>query len=107
MKPGAVALIVTVPKPAPVTCGCTAGSFCPDAMNTLAGTVALVVSVLDNAMVTPPAGAPVARLICSGADWPGPIVKVEGSTICPRRPTLMSAVPLSYPGDAAVIVAEP
>src|SRR5437762_2962306 len=45
------------PIPAPVTCGCDAGAVAPAAMETLAGTVTLLVSLLNRLTVKPPAGA--------------------------------------------------
>ncbi len=66
--------MLTDPKFTPVTSGCVAGTVAPCGMNTVAGTVAVVGSLLERLMVAPPNGAPAARLIGRVAVWFGPTV---------------------------------
>lgn len=59
VKPGAVAVMFTVPILMALTCGCVAGVVAPAAMNTLDGvTVARLELLLARLTVTPFAGAP-------------------------------------------------
>jgi hypothetical protein len=60
--------MVADPKLTPVTCGCVAGVVAASAMKTLAGTVALEVSLEDSVMVAPPVGAGVDKDTWSGTD---------------------------------------
>ena len=62
-KFGADALILMVPRARPVTVGWVAGVVAPAAINTLAVTVALVVSLEVRVTVVPPVGAAFCRLI--------------------------------------------
>ena len=103
----AEAVSVAEPKLTPVICGAVAGvvAFC--ATNTLGVTVNFEVSLLLNAIVTPPAGAGVDKLTFRGAVWPGAVLIFEGSETVPRPATRTVAVPLAKPVELAVIVAEP
>ena len=51
-----------VPGATPVICGFAAGIRSPSGMNTLGVTVATLVSLLTNEIVTPPEGASMPRL---------------------------------------------
>ena len=65
----AFAVIVAVPAPVPVTCGCVAGAVAPAAIVTLAGdTVTFVASLLESVTVTPPAGAATGSVTVKAAD---------------------------------------
>jgi hypothetical protein len=107
-KPGDDAVIVAAPKLTPVTCGCTAGVVALKGMKTSLGVMMTFEgSLLASVTVTPPKGAPVAKLTGNGADWFGPTVTPAGSTICPDVPTPTFTVPVLYPGELAAIVADP
>jgi hypothetical protein len=106
VKPGAEAVTVADPIPAPVTCGCVAGVVAPPAINTLAVTVTLVASLLARVTVTPPTGADCDRLTAKAADCPSATVVLDGTMIS----TLVRftvAVAVLMPVALAVIVADP
>ena len=77
-------MIVAEPMPAPVTCGCVAGTVAPCGMTTLAGvTVTFEASLLFSVTVTPPAGAGAGRVTVNGADWPNLTGVLAGDLIAP------------------------
>ena len=86
-----------------------AGDAAPAAMNTLGVTVALDVSPLASATVTPPAGAGKGSVTANAADWPCATVTVDGRLIAPPpwAATVMLALAFGKPGALAVIEADP
>jgi hypothetical protein len=98
---------VAEPMPAPVTCGCVAGVVAPAAMETLAGTVTLDVSLLTRFTVRPPAGAGADKDTVNVADCPSATVVVAGTLIAGIAPTFTVAVAFARPVALAVMVAEP
>jgi hypothetical protein len=99
--------MVADPIATAVTCGCVAGVVLPAAINTLAGIVTLVVSLLARLTVTPPAGAACDRLTANVGDRPSPRVVVAGTLIDGGGMTVTLAVALGMPVTLAVIVTGP
>jgi hypothetical protein len=99
--------MVADPIATAVTCGCVAGVVLPAAINTLAGIVTLVVSLLARLTVTPPAGAACVRVTAKVADRPSPTVVVAGTLIDGGGMTVTLAVALGMPVTLAVIVTGP
>jgi len=99
-------VMVAVPMPAPVTCGCVAGLVAPCGMTTLAGViVTFEVSLLFTVRVAPPAGAGADSVTAKEVDWPRFTDVLAGDLIVPVTVTL--AVALAMFGPLAVIVAVP
>jgi hypothetical protein len=93
LKPGAEALIFAVPTAKPFTMGCVAGASACAGMNTLLGVIVAFGLSLERVIVTPPAGAPVAKVTGYGADWPGATEVLTGSRILPNVTTLAVVLP--------------
>jgi len=68
VKLAAEALMVADPAATPVTCGCVVGTRAPCGMMMLAGTVAIVLSVLDRVTVTGPDVEAVDKVTANGCD---------------------------------------
>ena len=103
----AEAVTLADPIPAPLTCGCVAGVVAPAAMETLAGAVTLVVSLLARFTVKPPAGAGADRVTVNALDWPKPSVVRAGTLIDRETCTVTLAVAFAMPAALAVIVTGP
>ena len=104
----AEAVIEADPKLTPFTWGCAAGVVAPAAMATLAVTVTLDGSELVSAMVTPPAGAGVAKLTGNAADWPNPnATGLAGSVIEPGVTVTLAVASAIFGGALAWITADP
>ena len=86
--------MVVDPTLTPVTSTGVAGVVAAKGMKTLGCIVTFDTSPLVSVIVTPPTGAPVARVIGNGADWLGPTVTLVGNWIAPNLPTLTVAEPL-------------
>jgi hypothetical protein len=68
VKPGADAVMLADPSLMPLTCGGVVENVDLAAMKTLGVTVAVALSLLASATVTPPAGAGVGKVTCSAKD---------------------------------------
>lgn len=83
-KPGADAVMVAGPTPTPLIRGWVAGAFDPAGILTfVTESVARDALLVVRDTVTPPAGAFAESAICTGVDWPRPIVEPVGMTMDP------------------------
>lgn len=74
--------------------GADKGAVAPAGTRKLAGlTVSLLVSLLANETISPPAGAGFAKVTGNAAVWPGPTVTLAGSKICATFTTVTVALP--------------
>ena len=107
VKPTAEAVTVADPRATPATCAAVFGVVACSGMVTVWVTVSLDESLLASVIVTPPTGAGVVRLTCSGVDWPRPTLTLLCTEIRPRSVTLTFAEPLLYPAELPVMLAAP
>lgn len=104
-KPAAVAVMVAEPKLTPFKLGGTEGCVCPVSTVTVAGTVALLVSLLESAivvLVTAGAGSEMLKL----AELPGATVTLD-TKMAPEFWIVMLEEAEVTPAAEAVITVEP
>ena len=101
-------MMLAVPTLTPVMVGCVGGPICPAAIVTVAADmVTMEVFVLARDTVTPPAGAGAGKVTGNGADWPNPMVVLDGKPIAPTFTTFTVAVVSASAAVLAWITAVP